>query len=207
MCHKVLLFALLASSIMSCRHADIKPYHSTASVPRQVWSTNSEMEAVDCLSNTEAAAKIAVVASVDEKGEPKSTSYLLFAPLVSEFNSSTDFSNILVNQGAVVLRPQIVTLTTGLKRCIDRWDATLTEQKAEFWEFISSPEIQQEIVNDSVVNSRVYLRLAYNRTSNGSHLIVYLSEADYRFVWRTDEKEVAKCLLEKIESASALLSK
>ena len=201
-----LFLVALATTIVSCRHADIKPYHSTASVFRQVWHISSEMQAVDCLSTPDASVKLAVIASVDGRTERKGTQYLLLAPLVSDFGSSTNFSNIMVNQAAVVQRQQIPTLIAGLKQCIDRWDADVPSYKAEFWEFISAPDGQQDVGQDSVTSSHVFLRVAYNLTSNGSNITVYLTERDYQYVWLTDKKEAAKCFLEKIEVANALLT-
>lgn len=192
--------------ISGCRHADIRPYHSTAFKPRSITQVSTVMEVVDCREHTDhVGTDMGVIVARDTLSSGQSYSYVLIAPLYLQSWSSTSMSNCIVNQGAVIRKEHTSTISQALRQMLNDWNRQIPDSTAEFWEFVSTPQDREYPVSDSVLNTFPTLRFAFNRTANGPNLTVVLSEKTYSFLYVLDKKEALQCLSNKLEEALARL--
>ena len=165
----IYLLSTVATLILfGCTKKEHVSYHSTASIPHSVSSNLTVMKYIKLNESifSRLTQKYGVATAVDFKDGTSQVSYVLFAP--SNNSCCVDkLKDMLMSMSVPLTTEQAKMLSHKLKVLAVNWGKEMEEDSGIFYEFSITPEHEQKIVSENVIQEHHVLELTVSQFPRG----------------------------------------
>ena len=164
----IYLLSTVATLILfGCTKIKHVTYHSTASIPHSISSNLTIMKYVKLdKSLFNLSLMYGVATAVDIGDEASQVGYVLFAPSRSS-SSVKKLSDMFMSMSVPLTTDQAKILRSRLKILARNWGKEMEEDSGIFYEFSITPEHEQKIVSENVIQEHHVLELTVSQFPRG----------------------------------------
>lgn len=173
-------------------------YHSTASIPYSASSTATDMELVTGPEENANKRDYIVLKARDENMSQQGESpneYVLIAPKTGSNISGYSIKSANIRRSVPLPGTTVNTLIDGLAKALSKWDQSVQDGEAAFYEFTHAPEQDIERVSESVVEWSPSIRFVASHTPDGPTAQMLLGNSpneELQYVVTFDERAAVK---------------